>query len=105
MKDPVHQAASKASANKIVFVLGEGFNKFAANALKKSLSNIDMKEGAHYEIMLGARNLERSGMVYLQGEALKMKTTGQPFVFQSVAEASVAVELLVKEGIIVVVSP
>ena len=103
-QDPVHQAAIKASANKVVFVLGEGFNKFAANSLRKSLSEISMKEGNHYEIIVGASNLDKAAMIYLNGEVLRSKATGQPLVFQSLADASVEIKNLVKEGLIVTAS-
>lgn len=103
--DPVHQAGLEASANhKIVFVLGEGFHKFPIISLKNRLGEIGLVEGKHYEIMTDAKAPQKAGVLYVEGQLVKLQPSNQPFVFRQHAanEAVVVIENAIKAGTLTV---
>ena len=103
-QDPVHQAAITASANKIVFVLGEGFESDLIDMLKSDLAEIGLLENKHFVVQTSAKNLKESGVVYIGGQILKLKGTNIPYVFDQAAatEAVLEIERLIKKGTITV---
>jgi hypothetical protein len=103
-QDPVHQAAMKASANKIVFVLGEGFESDLIDLLKSDLKEIGLQENNHFVIQSTPKGLKESGVVYIGGQILKQKGTNLPYVFDQfgATEAVLEIERLIKKGTITV---
>ena len=103
-QDPVHQAAISASANKIVFVLGEGFGRRALNSLKNRLSELSLTEGRHYEVMRGATSPNEGGILYVGGKLVRTSENGPAFSFDQYAagDAVSVIRLAIKSGTITI---
>lgn len=99
--DPIHQAGLEASANKIVFVLGEGFGRRPLMSLERGLAGIGLIKGRHYEIMMSAASPKESGVLYIGGQLMK-NSNNQVYIFDQyrAEDAISALRLAIKSGVL-----